>query len=256
MLSNGTQAASFITVLYSTLQGAGLGHVGITCCDAEGWNDQKTFTAQLLAAGVEDKLARITSHSYTSQPDGPINTTLRVWQTEYADLDGTGTTVWYSNGGMGEGLTWANYIYQAIVNSGCSAYLHWIGSQSSNSNAALIPIENNEPIVTGRLWAFGQWSRYVRPGAVRLEASGSTSTLLTSAFKNTDGSVSVQTINNANSSASVRISTSGFTASSAAAYVTSNSTNAISTLSTSLSKGVVSASVPGRAMVTFVLKRG
>jgi hypothetical protein len=38
MLSDGTQAASFITVLYATLQSAGLS-TGITCCDAEGWND-------------------------------------------------------------------------------------------------------------------------------------------------------------------------------------------------------------------------
>ena len=98
MLSDGQQAADFIKVLYPTLQSAGLGSVGITCCDAEGWNDQKTFTADLITAGVQGMLSKITSHAYTSQPNTPITTTLRVWQTEYTDLSGAwSTTVRFFN---------------------------------------------------------------------------------------------------------------------------------------------------------------
>jgi hypothetical protein len=52
MLSDSTQASSFITILYATLQAVGLS-TGIACCDAEGWNDQVTYTAQITAAGAE-----------------------------------------------------------------------------------------------------------------------------------------------------------------------------------------------------------
>lgn len=127
MLSSGTQAASFITVLAPTIKGAGL-NVQIACCDAEGWNDQVTFTAQLIAAGVESSIGVITSHSYTSSPSSPIATTRKVWETEYADLNDAFTpNNWYSSGGQGEGFTWANKVYTAIVSANVSAYLYWEG---------------------------------------------------------------------------------------------------------------------------------
>ena len=128
MLSDGTQAASFITVLYATLQSAGLSTIpGITCCDAEGWNDQVTYTAQIIAAGAEQYVSRITSHWYTSQGTSPISTTLRVWETEYADLNDAFSTVWYSSGAEYEGLYWAKLIYQGLVECNLSAFLYWVG---------------------------------------------------------------------------------------------------------------------------------
>lgn len=51
MLSNGAQSASFIPILHSAIQAAGL-KTGITCCDAEGWSDQQTYTTQIGSAGA------------------------------------------------------------------------------------------------------------------------------------------------------------------------------------------------------------
>lgn len=133
MLSSGTQAASFISVLAPTVKSAGL-NVNLTCCDAEGWSDQVTMTSQLLAAGVENDLGVITSHSYTSNPTSPIATRLKVWQTENADLNDAFTpNNWYSSGGQGEGFTWANKIYTSIVNANVSAYLYWEGKTLTSS---------------------------------------------------------------------------------------------------------------------------
>src|SRR5271168_3636703 len=103
MLSNGTQAASFIPILYEAIKSAGLS-TGITCCDAEGWDDQVAFTQQIVDAGADKYLARITSHWYTSRGTSPIPTNLRVWETEYCDLFDNFTTAWYSTGAFNEGL--------------------------------------------------------------------------------------------------------------------------------------------------------
>lgn len=140
MLSNGTQAASFIPILYKTIENAGLS-TGITCCDAEGWNTQVSFTQQIIAAGADQYLARITSHWYTSQGTSPINTNLRVWETEYADLNDAFSTTWYSNGAFNEGLTWANYIYQGIVDCNLSAYLYWVGRWT-------VPLFPHSPVIS------------------------------------------------------------------------------------------------------------
>lgn len=126
MSSDGTEAASFIPILHQAIQNAGLS-TGITCCDAEGWNDQVTFTQQLISAGAEQYLSRITSHWYTSQGTSPINTSLRVWETEYADLDDAFSMTWYSSGAFNEGLTWAKLIYQGLVECNLSAFLYWVG---------------------------------------------------------------------------------------------------------------------------------
>jgi hypothetical protein len=51
MLSNGAQSASFIPILHSAIAAAGL-KTGVTCCDAEGWSDQVTYTQQIGSAGA------------------------------------------------------------------------------------------------------------------------------------------------------------------------------------------------------------
>ncbi|KAF7309566.1 Glycoside hydrolase [Mycena indigotica] len=194
MNCNGQQAADFIKVLSPTLKAAGLSPK-ITCCDSEGWNNQVTMTNAINSAGALSLLGAVTSHSYTSSPgSSQINTTLPVWQTEYADLSNpVNPNNCYSSGASGEGLTWANRIFDGIVNSRLSAYLYWIGAEPGTTNSALILTSGTSVTVSKRLWAFAQWSRYVRPGAVRLGTSIVTSgSLKFSAFKNPDGRVSVQ----------------------------------------------------------------
>ncbi|KAF7361021.1 Glycoside hydrolase [Mycena sanguinolenta] len=212
MNSNGQQAADFIKVLSPTLAAAGL---------------------------TRPSQARLTP---------PTN----VWETEYADLsDPLLPNNWYSSGAAGEGLTWANRIFDGIVNSRLSAYCYWIGAEPGTTNSALILTSGTTVTPSKRLWAFAQWSRYVRPGAVRLGTSGTGTNLKFSAFKNPDGSVSVQVINNGGSAATINVATSGFTATSVQGFVSAQGTD-LGTLSVTLSSGVASGSVPAHAMATFL----
>jgi O-glycosyl hydrolase len=256
MRSNGQQAADFIKILHPTLQKANLtSQVGIACCDAEGWSSQSGMLPSLRP--VDSQLSLITSHAYTSSPGSPMNTPHRVWQTEAADLNGAWTTAWYSSGGAGEGLTWANNVFQAVVNANCSAYLYWIGVQGGDTNSKMVRISNGAVQASKRLWAMGQWSRFVRPGAVRVGTSGSASGLRVAAFRNVDGSVAVQFINTGGSVAKVSVKLSGGSgdASSVKAWVTDNS-HEIGDLDSSISAGVASASIPSRSMATVLLSYG
>lgn len=99
------------------------------------------------------------------------------------------------------------------------------------------------------------WSRFVRPGAVRVGTSGGPSGAKVSAFKNTDGTVSVQVIQGGTGSGSVTVKVNGFTAKAAKAWVT-DSTRDVGELAATLGTdgGSVSADVPGRSMVTFNLE--
>lgn len=255
MLSSGTQAADFIKILAPTIQAANLS-TGIACCDSEGWSNQGTMTSQIKAAGAESLLSIITSHSYTSSPGSPINTSKKVWQTENADLQGAWQSAWYSSGGAGEGMHWASLIHTAVVNANCSAYLYWVGVQGGSTNSKLVRVDGSTYTISKRLWAFSQWARGARPGSVRVGVSGGGSGLQASAYLREDGSLAVLIINTGSPAASVTVNTSGgFIASTAKAWITDNTHDYSDSNVTISSGGVVSGSVPGRSMVTFVMEK-
>ncbi|RKU42241.1 hypothetical protein DL546_002727 [Coniochaeta pulveracea] len=258
MTSSGSQAADFIKVLYKTLQAQNLTEqVGIACCDSEGWGNQVNMVNAIKSAGAEGMLKAVTSHTYTGGPSGAMNTRVPVWLSEQCDLNGGWTTAWYSNGGAGEGLTWANNVYSAVVNNNVSGYVYWEGVQwpNPNTNEKLIKVDNstNTWEVSRRVWALANWSRYVRPGAVRVGVSGG-SGVKTAAFKNLDGTIAVVAISTGSAASNVNIRVAGSVGTAAArVYVSDSTRNCQQTISTIGPDGTVSGSVAGRSITTFVL---
>jgi len=132
MQSNGNQAADFIKVLGATLDANNLTDVGINCCESMGWGNQVNMLNNIKSAGLEGRLKAVTSHSYSSGPSGAMNTKVPVWLSEQCDLNGQWSTAWYSSGGAGDGLTWANNIYSAVTNQNIGGYIWWEGAQWPN----------------------------------------------------------------------------------------------------------------------------
>lgn len=120
------------------------------------------------------------------------------------------------------------------------------------ASSYLVASDNNKVEPSGRLWAFAQWSRFVRPGARRVQTSGSASNIRIGAFRNLDGSVAVIFTSNNGSAQNVRISLNGLTATAAEAYVTDNS-RAVASIAATLAGGTVTVSVPARSVVTVKL---
>ncbi|KAK1769171.1 glycoside hydrolase superfamily [Phialemonium atrogriseum] len=257
MSANGNQAADFIKVLHATLVAENLTDTtGIACCDSEGWGNQVNMMNSIRSAGAEDLMKAVTSHTYTGGSSGAMNTKVPVWLSEQCDLQGAWTTAWYSSGGAGDGLTWANNIYSAVVNTGVSGYLYWEGVQwpNPNTNEKIIKVDNatNTYEVANRLWAFANWSRYVRPGAVRVGSSGGGGgSVKTAAFKNLDGSIAVVAINTGASASPVSVKVAG--AGEARAWVSDNTHKCEETTVTVGSDGAVAGSLPARSIVTFVI---
>ena len=121
--------------------------------------------------------------------------------------------------------------------------------QAGNTNSHMVHIGNNKVEASKRLWALGQWSRFVRPGAVRVGVSGAGGSLKTAGFRNVDGSVAVVVINSGNA-ARVGVKVGGVA--SAKAWVTDN-TREIGELQAVFADGVASVEVPSRSMATVVL---
>lgn len=230
MLSDGFQAREFAQILSRTMRDEGFGHVRLVCCEATGWTQGAAilaeFQSQVNEADGDDDAAFFdvySAHAYSADSDRPLQTTRKVWQTEWADLDGRWNPAWDNLGKAGEGIGWANKIQESLVLGNVSAWLYWIGAEPTPTNSALIqlPMQQSNSSdatysVSGRFWAFAQFSRFVRPGAVRVNTETDRGFLGTSAFILGDGSVdgdgrsiSVQMVNNGHVDLDVRIIVEG-----------------------------------------------
>ncbi|KAK1721264.1 hypothetical protein CaCOL14_012695 [Colletotrichum acutatum] len=251
---NAQEAISFIPTLSKAVQSAGL-KTAVTCCDAVGWGSTVKYTNALVAAGMESHLGLITSHTYSGDANTALNTKLSSWVTESGITTAFDLT-WYKNGGATEGMTWANKIAVGIINANLSAYLYWEGFELKQlqSDSHLVDTQDGKTATpSANFWAFAMWSRYIRPGAQRLQTSGMVaSDVLTAAVKNKDGSIVVIFTNNDSAAKSASVSFKGFTPKSASAWVTDNSHKFASTAST-ITGSEVSVSVPSKGVVTVKL---
>jgi hypothetical protein len=167
------------------------------------------------------------------------------------------TLAWYRNGSEGEGLTWALNIQNAYATSNVSAFLYWIGAGNTTTNSALILLHKDSVKVSKRLWAFAQFSRFVKPGAIRIDTSANVANhtkLSSTGFRNPDGSIAIQVINNGSSIGCVSIRGIDLTGRGARTYLTNNEYDLarLSILATDENDCSV---VPARSMVSFWYSR-
>ncbi|KAF5003438.1 hypothetical protein F66182_16135, partial [Fusarium sp. NRRL 66182] len=197
MGSNGTQAAEFVKILGQTLEREGI-DIELTCCDGVGWNEQEAMIPGLQVVGsdgksAEDYLSVVTGHGYSSPPTFPLSTKRRTWLTEWTDLSGGFTPyTFFADGGVGEGMTWANHIQTAFVDANVSAFIYWIGAENSTTNSGMINLINDEVIPSKRFWSMASFSKFVRPDAHRVKATSSEASVTVSAFENTNGVIAIQ----------------------------------------------------------------
>ena len=252
--SNAAEAINFIPILSQTVKSAGL-NVVLACCDAVGWKTTATYVTNLVNGGSTSYLGVITSHSYSADATTALTgTTLPKWNTEGGPSSAFVTT-WYSSGADNEGFTWANKLAVAMVNAQLSAYLFWEGfevKQTQSGSHLVDTLDGTTATPSGIFWAFAMWSRYIRPGAYRIGTSGSISSVIIGAFKNTDGSIVVVFTNSGTSAQSAKVAFTGFTLGSASAWVTAQGSTFKSTTA-SASSGTVTVSIPSRGVVTLKL---
>jgi glucuronoarabinoxylan endo-1,4-beta-xylanase len=106
---------------------------------------------------------------------------------------------------------------------------------------------------TKRHYTLGNFSKFVRPGYVRLNVSGAPPTdVLLSAYSSSN-TVVIVAINSGTSMLSVPVNLSGGTApTSCMPWLTSANANLVSQTAVSVSGGAFSASLPGPSVTTFV----
>jgi O-glycosyl hydrolase len=257
MTMSGAQLASLLDVVGPAVKNSGLS-TQIECCDATGWPNTASYASAVEgdATAVADT-AVFSSHGYSGAPTTPLaGWTKHVWQTEWFGNDGSSWDPAWDDGTADSGLTWAQRIYQGLTGANLSAFLFWQGADPNNGNGGLVFLQSNgTAAASGRLWAFANYSRYIRPGAVRIGSTSSSSGVDISAYKNTDGTIAVVALNTLSSADTINYATSGIggTSGTVTSWLTNASNNVTTQPAISLSSGAFSATIPARSLATYLI---
>src|SRR5580698_3659557 len=229
----------------------------VECCATEGWNYAQQYAAAIEADSTANADTPVfTSHGYTEAPDSALSGwTKPAWETEWSTFESWDPA--WDDGTDASGMSWAQNIFNGLDNSGLSAFLYWWGSgtpSTNGDNESLIQINGSTVTPSGRLWAFGNFSRYVQPGAVRIAATTSDSNLTLDAFKNTNGTVSVVAMNTGTSTDPLTFNlddTGVANGATVTPYLSNSSSDIATQATTTVASGAFSYTMPARSLVTF-----
>jgi O-glycosyl hydrolase len=192
------------------------------------------------------------AHGYAAPPDTPLTAQRPAWESEWAVFDPWDPA--WDDGTDASGMTWAQNVMTALTSGNVSAFLYWWGASSSTANSGLIRLQGDSYQTSGRFWALAAFSRFIRPGAVRISAASGDPNVLSAAFRNRNGSTVVELLNTGTAGQAVhvdlrRVAPGGR----ATPYVTDAGDQVTAQPPVPVRDGQVSVSAPPRSVVTVVL---
>lgn len=252
MRFDGPQAVDFVNVLGPTVARSGL-RMNVVCCDAAGWTEQEELTRAIEADRTARRWVDVhTGHSYRNPADRPLPTRKPVWMSEWGPNGDTWNEAWDDGSGW-SGIVVAEDIHDTLTLADANAYLYWFGA-SLGTTRAFIQLDGPDYHVSKRLWAMAAYSRFIRPGAVRVEATVAEPAVKVSAFRNADGSAVLELLNTGTGATTVDLALHGIPKSRPATYRTDETHSLTRTDTATLHGRTLTAPLPPRALTTVVLR--
>jgi glucuronoarabinoxylan endo-1,4-beta-xylanase len=193
------------------------------------------------------------SHEYglgPSKPEPSITSAGKeYWQTE---VDTGSTADDPSCDGMGSALKLAETVHNDLTKANLNAWHYWW--LYANGCSGLF--DTKTKLWTKRFWILGNFSRFVRPGYVRVSSSGSApSGVLISAYTNpTDGAIAVVAINKNSSATPVKLFLSGSAPCTVTPWVTSASESLASKPAVAVENARIILTLEPKSVTTLVGK--
>jgi O-glycosyl hydrolase len=258
MIMSPAQTANFVAILGATLARSGLS-TRAECCATSSWN----YAQQYASAIDTDKHANtatalFTSHGYFAAPNSPLRGWSKpVWETEWAPF---GFQPWdpaWDDGSPSSGFTWAQNIYTGLTAANLGAFLYLWGASTSGltgPNTGLVEVKGHTVAPSGRLWTFASYSRFIRPGAVRIGTTTRRTSLEVSAFRNSDGSTAVIILNSAHRRQAATFSLRGLDRAHVRPYLTDTTHQLSAQTPIAVRNNAFTATLPPRSLVTYDIR--
>jgi O-glycosyl hydrolase len=202
--------------------------------------------------------ALFTSHGYFAAPNSPLRGWSKpVWQTEWAPF---GFQPWdpaWDDGSLSSGFTWAQNIHTGLTAANLSAFLYLWGASTASltgPNTGLVEVKGNTVTTSGRLWAFANYSRFTRPGAVRIGTTTSAKGLDVTAFRNSNGPTAVIVLNSTHSPQTATFSLRGLNGAHVTPYLTDTSHGLSAQSPITMKNSKFTATLPPRSLITYDIR--
>ena len=173
----------------------------------------------------------------------------KVWMTEVSQENSY-------DAGMTSGLKFAKQIHHFMTDANVNAWLYWTGAIPGNNDEGLINVykDTNTYQLTKRYYAFGNYSKYIRPGYVRIGATDSPMRgVYVSAYKSPDtGEFTIVAVNDRDSTAQLNVRPDGFAPARLTPYITNDSLNMEPGRDIVSTDGKFQTALPPKSVITFV----
>jgi glucuronoarabinoxylan endo-1,4-beta-xylanase len=246
------QMAAWIDVL-----GPAMAAIGVKVMAPEtmnGYGFPGYFTAIQNDTAAWNAVSIFASHEYGLAP--PVQPAIAAAGKEYWETEvDTGTASGDPSGdGIASALLMAKAIHNDLTKDNLNAWHLWWLYESGKSGGCLY--DTGSKVWTKRLWVMGNFSRFVRPGYMRVSTSGTVpSGVLLTAYRNpADGTVAVVAINNNTSATPLSLYISGVVPCSITPWVTSATDSLASKTAITVSNARFSATLDAQSVTTFVGK--
>jgi glucuronoarabinoxylan endo-1,4-beta-xylanase len=214
--------------------------------EVSSWGGAWDFSSAVLGdSAAAPYLDIIGAHQYAGV-SAPQTTARPIWETEMSSFEGFDPSI-------GNGLMVAQWIHDAITIGNVSAWHYWWLFGHNADDEGLIGYSGNPTQITKRLYTFGNFSKFVRPGFVVVGTSGASGNVSVTAYKNPGtGAFVIVAINPDGSDAPMTISLNGLAAGSVTPWVTSSALNLAQQSPLTVSGGSFSATLLASSVTSFV----
>lgn len=249
----GNQIRDFVPYLSAALASSNVAATKILLPESIHWPNTSLHTPALTDVAVAPLVSILANHNYdgpnfqtgaTTTPVALNSYGKALWETEVSTGDAY-------DGSIANALYWAGRIHQFLTVAQVNAWhFWWLIDGSSGSNQGLTDTSGNP---AKRMYALGQFSRFVRPDFYRIGVVSNTGPLQISAYKNaTNGAVVIIAINASTNNVAQTFNLSGFGVTNITPWLTSASASLASQSAVAVAGSSFSNTIPAMSIVTLV----
>jgi glucuronoarabinoxylan endo-1,4-beta-xylanase len=209
------------------------------------WGNAWDFTSTILGDSAAAPFVDIVAAHQYGGVSAPQITTPAIWETEQSSFEGFDPSI-------GNALMVAQWIHDSITIGNVSAWHYWWLMGINADDEGLIGYSHNTQI-TKRLYAVGNFSKFVRPGFVVVGVTGGPGGVSMTAYKNpSTGAFVIVAINQNGSDVPMTVTLNGLSATSVTPWVTSDSSNLVQQSGVTVAGGNFTATLPASSITSFV----
>ena len=253
------QIHDFATNLYNAFAASNVVSTKVMLPEDESWQTN-LYTPTMADPNAAADVGIIANHNYVADnlhgdqnpPAALPSFGKPLWETEVSTLSGAGVTN-YFDPSITNAMYWATRIHLFMTVAQANAWHYWylITGTSPSDNEGLM---GTGDIASKRMFAVGQFSRFIRPNYYRIGATNDNAGIMISAYKDSvSPAFAIVAINtNAGTDITETFNLTNFNASSVTPWMTTSNLSLESQASVSVSGASFNYLLPAMSVVTFV----